>query len=318
MRSLSGRWTWLLATALACVALFAGVAFGRSGSAAARRIVFGMNHFCLTKSPNGPGKIPTDCGRGEIAVVDADGSHLRVLTHDKVTETSPAWSPDGRQIAFVRPTPHTSDQLWVMNADGTHKRALTRFRNAPQLFGQADEPDLSWSPDGRQIVFAAWPTNQGGVQQLYLVTVRTHAVRRLTNLSVGTGNPVWSPNGRWIAVLGNMAPDRIFLVSPGTHHVHQLTYRGGPVGGLGLAWSPDSRRLAFNMGGKLQTLDADGNQLHSLGLSGEEPSWSPDGQWIVYVNGDNMNEVRPDGSGLHSILHVDSQKGWNFEPNWRR
>jgi Tol biopolymer transport system component len=72
------------------------------------------------------------------------------------------------------------------------------------------------------------------------------------------------------------------------------------------------------MGGKLQTLDADGNQLHSLGLSGEEPSWSPDGQWIVYVNGDNMNEVRPDGSGLHSILHVDSQKGWNFEPNWRR
>jgi Tol biopolymer transport system component len=67
-----------------------------------------MNRFCLVNGPNGGGKVPVDCGKGEIAVVDANGSGLKVLTHDKVTETSPAWSPNHEQIAFIRPKPGTS------------------------------------------------------------------------------------------------------------------------------------------------------------------------------------------------------------------
>jgi Tol biopolymer transport system component len=67
-----------------------------------------MNHFCLRPGPNDGGKVPTECGKGEIAVVNANGSGLKVLTHDKVTETSPAWSPTHKQIAFIRPKPGTS------------------------------------------------------------------------------------------------------------------------------------------------------------------------------------------------------------------
>ena len=217
----------LLVATFVSLALLAGAASASSGTPPTGQIVFGLNHLCLAPGPNGGGKEPVDCGKGEIAVVDANGSGLRVLTHDQVTETSPAWSPNHEQIAFIRPKKHTSDQVWVMNADGSGQHALTHFGNAPQLFGNDVTSDLSWSPDGQELVFAAFRNNQGGREQLYVVDVRTHGVRRLTNLSTGATEPEWSPDGRWIAFVGAVAPDRIYLLSPRTHRAHAVGTRRG-------------------------------------------------------------------------------------------
>lgn len=302
----------LLLASLTCFALLAGVAAASGGSQPTGQIVFGDNHFCSAPGPNGGGAVPTECGKGEIAVVNANGSGLKVLTHDKVTETSPAWSPNHEQIAFIRPTEHTSDQVWVMNANGTGQHAVTHLTTAPQLYGSTVTSDLSWSPDGQELVFAAYLSNQGGREQLYVVSVRTHAVRRLTNLSTGATEPQWSPDGRWIAFVGSIAPDRIYLLSPKTHHIHAV----GHATGLGLAWSPDSKRLLFNSRGKLELVNTAGTHFHSLGVGGDQPSFSPDGHWIVFPSGDYLKEIRPDGSGLHNILYVTSKKGSNFDPNW--
>jgi Tol biopolymer transport system component len=302
----------LLVATFVTLALLAGVASASSGTQPTGQIVFAMNHFCLAGAPNGGGKEPVECGKGEIAVVNANGSGLRVLTHDKVTETSPAWSPNHEQIAFIRPKQHTSDQVWVMNADGSGQHALTHFATKPQLFGGTVTSDLSWSPDGQELVFSAFPSDQGGRQQLYVVNVRTHAVRRLTNLATGATEPEWSPNGRWIAFVGAVAPDRIYLLSPRTHRAHAV----GHATGLCIAWSPDSKRLVFNGGGKLELVNTAGTHYHSLGVSGNQPSWSPDGQWIVFPSGDYLKEIRPDGKGIRHILYVSSKKGVNFDPNW--
>ena len=307
----------LLLASVAFLALLSGLASASGGSPPTGQIVFGMNRFCQAKGTSGPE--PVDCGKGEVAVVDADGSNLRVLTHDTVTETNPVWSPDGREIAFIRPTAHTSSQVWVMNAGGTHQHPVTRLRNAPQLYSADDEPVLSWSPDGRQIVFAAFPNKQGGREQLYLVNVRTHALKRLPTLATGATDPVWSPNGRWIAFTGAVAPDQVFLMSASTHHVHQLrSHGGGHVAGLGLAWSPDSTRLAFNALGRLTVFDLETGLFHVVVRDGDAPSWSPDGQWIVFAEGDYVKEVRSDGQGIRHILYVASKKGLNFEPDWGR
>lgn len=302
----------LLVAAFVSLALLAGVASASSGKQPTGQIVFGLNHFCLAPGSNGGGKEPFDCGKGEIAVVDANGSGLRVLTHDKVTETSPAWSPNHEQIAFIRPTRHTSDQIWVMNADGSHQRALTHFSNAPQLYGSTVTSDLSWSPDGQELVFAAFGNDQGGKEQLFVLNVRTHGVRRLTNLATGATEPAWSPNGRWIAFVSVGGPGHIYLLSTKTHKAHAV----GRATGLCIAWSPDGNRLVFNGGGKLELVNVAGTHYHSLRVDGDQSSWSPDGQWIVFASGDYLKEIRPDGSGLHHILYVSSKKGLNFDPNW--
>jgi len=305
----------LLLASLASLALLAGVASASSGTQPTGQIVFGLNHFCLTPAPNGGGKVPIDCGKGEIAVVHANGSGLRVLTHDKVTETSPVWSPNHEQIAFIKPKAHlpsTSDQIWVMNADGSNQQKLTHFTSAPQLWGNDLTSDLSWSPDGQEIVFAAFPNDQGGDEQLFVVNLRTHGVRRLTHLPFGLTEPEWSPDGRWIAVVAQDAGDQIYLLSTKTHRAHRV----GKATGLCIAWSPNSNRLVYNAGGRLQVVNAAGTHYHSLRIDGDQTSWSPDGQWIVFASGDYLREIRPNGKDVRHILYVNSQKGSNFEPNW--
>ena len=290
------------------LALLVGAAAASSGSKPTGQIVFGMNHYCRGQS----GRPPTDCGKGEIAVVDANGTGLRVLTHDKVTETSPVWSPNHEQIAYLRPRAHTSDQVWVMNADGTNQHALTHFTVAPQLYGNSVTTDLTWSPDGQELVFAAYANTDGGLEQLYEVSVRTHAVHQLTRLHTGATQPEWSPDGRWIAFVSGVAPDRIYLFSPKTHKAHRV----GHATGLGIAWSPSSKKLVFNSRGKLETVNTAGTRYHSLGAWGADPSWSPDGRWIVFTYGDYVKEIRPNGKGIRHILYVTSKQGENFEPDW--
>ncbi len=201
---------------------------------------------------------------------------------------------------------------------GRGESALTRFRTAPQLFGAVNLPALSWSPDGLTIVFSAFPTRQGGRRQLYLLDVRSGGVSRLTRVATGATNPAWSPDGRWIAFVGDVAPDRIFLLSPRTHRVRALAARSGvPVAGLEIAWSPDSRWLAYNASGKLVAFDVRAKRFRRLARAGEAPSWSPDGRWIVFTSGNEVRLVRSDGSGARAILHVASQKTLDYEPAWR-
>jgi TolB protein len=79
-------------------------------------------------------------GRVEIWTVDAQGTNLRRLTDDEATDRDPAWSPDGRWIAWTR-TVSGQRQIWIMAADGTGPRPLI-------VGAQGEQLDLrGWAPD---------------------------------------------------------------------------------------------------------------------------------------------------------------------------
>ena len=105
-------------------------------------------------SPDGR-RIAFDIAPDRIAVVDADGSDLRVLFAGGpgTGPGIPSWSPDGRKLVFFK-TPgrphHFVAEVWTMNADGSGKKRLYR---SGCCVGEWAPP--VWSPDGRQIAFSA-------------------------------------------------------------------------------------------------------------------------------------------------------------------
>jgi TolB protein len=244
-----------------------------------------------------------------VAVVNPDGSGLRVLTPRKIHVASPRWSPDRSEIAYIRTSAKTPE-VWLMAANGMYRRALTRL---PQGVWSVGLPSLDWGPSGRRIVFAALPPGGDGATQLYLVNVRTGATKLLLREAIGkysgADDPVWSPNGRWIAFVrqGRNVPDQIFLLSTATGRVRQLTHDATYISWKP-TWSPDSRRIAFaspSRGG-IWVMNTDGSHPRHL-ASGNDPSWSPNGKWIVFddysTDVARLSEIRPDGSGYHVIKH---------------
>jgi Tol biopolymer transport system component len=115
----------------------------------------------------------------EIYVINADGSGLRRLTRNSANDLYPAWSPDGKTIAFAsgRDSGDRDFELYVMDADGSHQRRLTRSR-------RNEERRSAWSPDGRKILF------ESGAE-IYVMNANGTGIRRLTHKSGEA--PTWRP-----------------------------------------------------------------------------------------------------------------------------
>src|ERR1700674_961491 len=176
-----------------------------------------------------------------LFVSNADGSGERGLTQGAL-DYNPAWSPDGKWIAFTSERDGSAD-LYRMRIDGS---GLERLTDDPAFDDQA-----AFSPDGSHIVFVT--TRAGGTADLWILDVQTHRAKPLTSGPGGDFRPAWSPDGKWIAFSSDresslpMAKGRwehlhlvdIYLVRPDGSGLKRLSRHGDFCGSP--KWSRDGK-----------------------------------------------------------------------------
>jgi TolB protein len=208
----------------------------------------------------------TSCCTQEVFVVDVDGDNLTNLTNDPSgtdcilangCDSAPAWSPDGTEIAFSRQIGPIEDDLahdvaiYVMNADGSHRRQITQ--KVHPATGEDGNPQ--WSPNGRSLVFQR--NNVRGAEPvdgiaLWTINLETGRERRITPFDLRAGDtPDWSPDGHRILFHSNNdgPPDvsaNLYTVRADGTDLSQLTFlEGGQVNVLGSSYSPDGKKIVF-------------------------------------------------------------------------
>jgi Tol biopolymer transport system component len=175
-----------------------------------------------------------------VQALDSD-TPLR-LTSSPAEESQPAWSPDGKQIAFVRSLPGNRGEILIIPADGGPERSLTEIAVSSTL------PRLDWSPDGSTFVTARTATADGLTSGLILISTANGSQRTLTSPQFGTpgdSEAAFSPDGSLIAFRRGKATAvyDLFIVAAGGGDPHQITFDGKGISGL--AWSPDSKSIIY-------------------------------------------------------------------------
>jgi Tol biopolymer transport system component len=217
---------------------------------------------------------PPDITKGEIYVMNADGSGGRRLTDGVAANVLPAWSPDGKQIAFASARDGYA-RIYAMAPNGRHQRPMTRKGIS---FGAYP----TWSPDGRRIAFLC---KKGVGPAICTVTVPGGHVTTIWKAPdyLGMLGLDWSPDGQTFVFTGfRPAPDRgdIYSVDSDGKRLRRLTTERATDEYPD--WSPDGRHIVFSSDRSglfdLYVMNSDGSeQVRLAPLPGHDdaPDWAP-------------------------------------------
>jgi Tol biopolymer transport system component len=212
-----------------------------------------------------------------IFVMRSDGSDPTQLTERGANDTSPLWSPDGRQLLFVSDR-DGNREVYVMSADGSSQLNLTR--------DAAEDWTPCWSPDGERIAFASY---RDGNWEIYAMDADGANVRRLTRSPAADYAPAWSPDGERIAFVSDRSGNLdIWTMAVDGSDLRRFT--DDAATDQSPAWSPDGTMLAWesyrdgNM--EIYAADIDGSELRNLSqdvyADDHGVTWSPWGDGIAY------------------------------------
>ncbi|HEU5278827.1 MAG TPA: hypothetical protein VFU26_07990 [Gaiellaceae bacterium] len=208
-----------------------------------------------TLGNDGPGLFPAWAGTSIAVTVGSSLQLVELLTGErrvlvpsyvKPTQSTgvPAWSPDGRRLAFGVMVDVSEGGIGVVDSDGSDFRVLARGPN------QSVNP--TWSPDGRRLAFE---TNRGGDFEIYSVNVDGSDVRNLTNSPGQDRMPAW--RGSTIAFISNRdrSPRDLYgfaLYTMSSDGRTQLWRAADLHPYSAVSWSPDGSRIAFASGRECQ------------------------------------------------------------------
>jgi Tol biopolymer transport system component/DNA-binding winged helix-turn-helix (wHTH) protein len=234
-----------------------------------------------------------------------------------IGDLSPAFSPDGKKLAFVHVSSAVVEDIYVMPTNGGAPQRLT--------FDNALINNLTWTADGREIVFSA---RRNLAQGLWKIPVAGGKPEWIAEAGSGVFYPVVAPHGNRIAY-SQVASDinlwQVDLTSPGKASRSLRKLVASTQAEIGPQYSPDGNKIVFvsNRSGSYEIWMCDregGNQVQLTTFRGPvagSPRWSPDGRQIVF-------DSRPDGNP--DIFAINSEGGMprrltsdaseDVVPNW--
>jgi len=266
-------------------------------------------------SPDGK-RIAFTCysnGRGQICVMNADGTGVTNVSDNGFSDRSPSWSPDGTRLAFA--SDRDADwEIYVMKGDGSDQQRLTDCPGA--------DLNPKWSPAGEVIAFES---DRGGDTDLYSVNADGGEALRLTDLPGLELDAAWSPDGTELAcsMTDPVCMRSLIVVKADGSGWRYLDRFSNWIPGI--AWSPDGKHIAATFRGPQErdtagvfVVDSDsageyqGNKTkkvlvklssarpHPGGGRGPHPTWYSSGgaspRWVVKTFGEVA--WSPDGKTL--------------------
>lgn len=273
----------------------------------------------------------------DIWMASTDGRENIRVTSSTDSETSPKWTPDGKQLSFLssRPGKAKGSQVWVLDRRGGEAQQLTEVKgrltayewspNSKQIIlvlreeedDKKDEkkPDAAAPEKLKPIVIDRYSFKRDGAgyisgakrSRLFLFDVETKKLELVTTENFDEAAPVWSPDGKWIAYSGNRSADGdrvpnsdIWVVeAKAASTPRKLTvYTGSDSQPV---WSPDGKTIAYLIGSEHKMGEYNMNRLALISVEGGEPRVVS----ATLDRGVSAHQFTPDGKQLEFLVADD-------------
>jgi TolB protein len=255
---------------------------------------------------------PINARRFRLLVADSDGENAHAIVQSREPLMSPAWSPDGEQLAYVSFEGRASS-IWIQTLRTGERRKVSAregINGAP-----------AFAPDGKRLALAA--SQKDGNVDVYVLDLASGQYLRITDDPAIDTEPAWSPDGRSLYFTSDRAGrPQIYKIglAPG-QKPQRITFEGSY--NARPRPSPDGKQLAVvtvvDAQFRIAVIDAQSGRGRVLtqGTIDVAPSFAPNGQTLIYSAHDHERQVLGTVSVDGNVAsRIASDDGDVREPAW--